>query len=182
MHTRSSDHDFNAPGHVHARVTSAWLSQSESGLNSLFVVVEFVYGLMGNSVALIADAGHNLSDVLGLAIAWIATALARQPPSKHYTYGLRSSSILAALFNAMFLLTTIGAIAWEAILTFWPSAAHGWQNRDDYRGPRHCHQWHYRIDVRVRTSQTSIFVGLFCTWRLMPPSQSVCFWLVALFS
>ena len=91
------------------------------GLNSLFVVVEFVYGLIGNSVALIADAGHNLSDVLGLAIAWIATALARQPPSKHYTYGLRSSSILAALFNAMFLLTTIGAIAWEAILGIWPS-------------------------------------------------------------
>ena len=150
MHTGSSDHNSNAPGHVHARVDFGLAFAIGIGLNSLFVVVEFVYGLIGNSVALIADAGHNLSDVLGLAIAWIATALARQPPSKHYTYGLRSSSILAALFNAMFLLTTIGAIAWEAI-QIWPSAAHGWQNRDDYRGPRHCHQWHYRIDVCVRT-------------------------------
>ena len=84
-------------------------------LNITFVVVEAVFGVLGNSVALLADAGHNLSDVLGLVIAWGASILARQPPSLRFTYGLRSSSILAALFNAMFLLVAVGAIAWEAL-------------------------------------------------------------------
>jgi cobalt-zinc-cadmium efflux system protein len=116
--TPSSDHAAQAPGHVHAPANFGMAFAIGIGLNTTFVVVEFVYGLIGNSMALIADAGHNLSDVLGLVIAWVATVLARQAPSKHYTYGLRGSSILAALFNAMFLLTTIGAIAWEAILRF----------------------------------------------------------------
>ena len=67
-------------------------------------------------MALLADAGHNLSDVLGLLVAWIATVLVkRPPPSKQFTYGLRGSSILAALFNAIFLSMAVGAIAWEAI-------------------------------------------------------------------
>jgi cobalt-zinc-cadmium efflux system protein len=69
----------------------------------------------GNSLALLADAGHNLSDVLGLAIAWVAAVLGKRRPSHRYTYGLRRSSILAALFNAMFLLVAVGAIAIEAI-------------------------------------------------------------------
>ena len=86
------------------------------GLNLAFVAVEFVYGVLGNSMALMADAGHNLSDVLGLVIAWVASVLTKRPPSPRYTYGLRSSSILAALFNAVFLLVAVGAIAWEAIL------------------------------------------------------------------
>ena len=87
-------------------------------LNSLFVAVEFGYGLIANSTALMADAGHNLSDVLGLALAWGAAILARKAPNERYTYGLRSSSILAALANAMFLLVACGAIAWEAVLRF----------------------------------------------------------------
>jgi cobalt-zinc-cadmium efflux system protein len=86
------------------------------GLNLTFVAVEFVYGLLANSVALIADAGHNLSDVLGLVIAWIASALSKQAPSSRYTYGLGRSSILAALVNAALLLVAVGAIAWEAVL------------------------------------------------------------------
>lgn len=85
-------------------------------LNSVFVVIEFGYGFFANSTALMADAGHNLSDVLGLVLAWTATILARKTPNERYTYGLRSSSILAALANAMFLLVACGAIAWEAIL------------------------------------------------------------------
>lgn len=85
-------------------------------LNLTFVAVEFVYGVLANSMALIADAGHNLSDVLSLAIAWIASVLARRPPSSRYTYGLGGSSIVAALFNAALLLVAVGAIAWEAIL------------------------------------------------------------------
>ena len=85
-------------------------------LNLIFVAVEFVYGVLANSMALVADAGHNLSDVLSLAIAWIASVLARRPPSSRLTYGLGGSSIVAALFNAVLLLVAVGAIAWEAIL------------------------------------------------------------------
>ena len=85
-------------------------------LNLTFVAVEFTYGVLANSVALMADAGHNLSDVLGLVIAWIASALSKRAPSSRYTYGLGGSSILAALFNAVLLLVAVGAIAWEAVL------------------------------------------------------------------
>ncbi len=87
-------------------------------LNSIFVVVEFAYGFVANSTALMADAGHNLSDVLGLLLAWGAAILARKAPGGRYTYGLRSTSILAALANAMFLLVACGAIAWEAVQRF----------------------------------------------------------------
>jgi len=87
-------------------------------LNTVFVVVEFGYGFVANSTALMADAGHNLSDVLGLLLAWGAAILARKAPSERYTYGLRSTSILAALANAMFLLVACGAIAWEAVQRF----------------------------------------------------------------
>jgi cobalt-zinc-cadmium efflux system protein len=87
-------------------------------LNMVYVVVEFAYGFLANSTALIADAGHNISDVLGLLLSWGAVILARKQPSKRYTYGLRSTSILAALANAMLLLVACGAIAWEAIHRF----------------------------------------------------------------
>lgn len=84
-------------------------------LNTGFVVVEVIFGLLGNSMALIADAGHNLSDVLALAVAWMAARAATRPPSARFTYGLAGSSILAALFNAVFLLVAVGAIALEAV-------------------------------------------------------------------
>jgi cobalt-zinc-cadmium efflux system protein len=84
-------------------------------LNSVFVAVEFFYGFLANSTALMADAGHNLSDVLGLMLAWGAAILAKRIPNQRYTYGLRSSSILAALFNAMLLMAACGGIAWEAV-------------------------------------------------------------------
>lgn len=87
-------------------------------LNSGFVICEAVFGILSHSLALLADAGHNLSDVLGLLLAWGASILARRPTTPRYTYGLRRSSILAALFNAIFLLLAIGAIAWEAIQRF----------------------------------------------------------------
>ncbi|MDN5936423.1 MAG: cation diffusion facilitator family transporter, partial [Nitrosospira sp.] len=87
-------------------------------LNITFVVVEFTYGFIANSTALMADAGHNLSDVLGLALAAGASILARKAANERYTYGLRSSSILAALANAMLLLIACGAIAWEAVQRF----------------------------------------------------------------
>lgn len=87
-------------------------------LNILFVAIEVVFGLFAHSLALLADAGHNLSDVLGLVLAWGAIYLSSSPPTARRTYGLRRSSILAALANAIFLLVSVGAIAWEAIQRF----------------------------------------------------------------
>jgi len=83
-------------------------------LNLLFVVVEAVAGFLSGSLALVTDAGHNLSDVLGLVLAWGAAVLASRPPTERRTYGYRKSSILAALFNALLLLA-VGAIGWEAV-------------------------------------------------------------------
>ena len=84
-------------------------------LNTGFIVAELVFGLIGHSLALLADAGHNLSDVLGLLMAWAAANLQDRRATQRYTYGLRRSSVLAALFNALLLLVSVGAIAWEAI-------------------------------------------------------------------
>jgi len=83
-------------------------------LNLAFVAIESVYGMLAHSMALLADAGHNLSDVLALALAWGASALARRSPSPRFTYGLGSSTILAALINAMLLMLVVGGIAVEA--------------------------------------------------------------------
>ena len=85
------------------------------GLNLAYVAVEAGYGLAAGSLALLADAGHNLGDVLGLALSWGAAALGRRGPSTRFTYGLRSSTILAALANALILLVVTGGIAWEAV-------------------------------------------------------------------
>jgi len=85
------------------------------GLNLAFVVVETLYGLRAHSLALVADAGHNLSDVIGLLLAWGAAIVGTRRPSPRRTYGFRRTSILAALGNALLLLLAVGAIAWEAI-------------------------------------------------------------------
>jgi cobalt-zinc-cadmium efflux system protein len=84
-------------------------------VNLAYVGAEVVAGIVSGSLALLADAGHNLSDVLGLSLSWGAAVLSRRQPSGRFTYGLRSSSILAALANAIILLVVIGGIAWEAI-------------------------------------------------------------------
>ncbi|PIE21980.1 MAG: cation transporter [Planctomycetota bacterium] len=87
-------------------------------LNIAFVVVELLYGTWAGSLALVADAWHNLSDVLGLLLAWGAYYAANKRPSARYTYGLRKSTILAALGSAILLLVALGAIGWEAIGRF----------------------------------------------------------------
>lgn len=87
-------------------------------LNVLFVAVEWTYGWLANSLALMADATHNLSDVLGLMLAWGGTVLARRQPSPRFTYGLRGTSILAALGNSVLLLLVTGGLMWEAIHRF----------------------------------------------------------------
>jgi cobalt-zinc-cadmium efflux system protein len=87
-------------------------------LNLGYVLVEVVFGIFGHSLALIADAGHNFGDVLGLLLAWGASYLAKRPSTVRRTYGWRRTSIMAALFNAIFLLVAVGAITWEAVLRF----------------------------------------------------------------
>lgn len=113
------DHDHaHGGGHSHAPADFGRAFAIGTVLNSGIVVLQAVYGLIAHSTALLADAGHNLSDVLSLIVAWGAASLAKRPPSERFTYGLRGSSIIAALFNAVFLLVVMGGIAWEAILRF----------------------------------------------------------------
>ncbi len=122
-HHSHDDHDHghhhhHGGGHVHAPASFGGAFTVGIALNLGFVVIEATYGVLGHSVALLSDAGHNLGDVLGLAVAWLASALVKRAPSDRFTYGLRGSSILAALFNSVFLLVTVGAISWEAIQRF----------------------------------------------------------------
>lgn len=86
-----------------------------AALNSLFVVAEFAAGFLSRSLALTADAGHNLGDVLSLLVGWYAVRLAARRPTESRTYGMRRSTILAAVWNSMFLMLVVGAIAWEAL-------------------------------------------------------------------
>lgn len=87
-------------------------------LNVIYIVIEALYGILINSMALIADAGHNLSDVLGLLLAWGAAFLAKSYPTKERTYGMRKSTILSALFNSILLFIAVGAILIESIRKF----------------------------------------------------------------
>jgi cobalt-zinc-cadmium efflux system protein len=87
-------------------------------VNSAFVAAEIIYGLKAGSLALLADAGHNASDVLGLCMAWGAVWLSRRKASERFTYGLQSVSIIAALANALLLLVAVGGIGWEAFERF----------------------------------------------------------------
>ena len=87
-------------------------------LNVIFVVIEVAYGVMANSLALITDAGHNLSDVLGLLLAWGATYLAGKRPSRRRTYGYSRATILASMFSGLLLLAAVAVISWEAINRF----------------------------------------------------------------
>ena len=120
---RAHGHDHAAHDHSHAHGGAHVYPPASFGrafaigiaLNLGFVVIEVLYGLIGNSVSLLADAGHNLGDVLGLGVAWLGSVLAKRAPTARFTYGMRGSSILAALFNAVFLLVTVGGLSWEAI-------------------------------------------------------------------
>ncbi len=110
-------HDGHSHGHGHGHAPADFGSAFLIGivLNTGFVVVEATYGWLSGSIALIADAGHNLSDVLALMLAWAASVAARRPASGRFTYGYKSSTILAALANAALLLIAVGAILFETI-------------------------------------------------------------------
>lgn len=131
-HGHHNEHDDHAHDHSHAHKDHAHDDHAHHGhhhapvdfgrafligiaLNTAFVGIEGLYGYLANSTALLADAGHNLSDVLGLATAWIAAVLSKRAPTARYTYGLRNTSILAALANAVLLLIACGAILLEAV-------------------------------------------------------------------
>ena len=111
-------HGGHGHGHSHAPASFGRAFAIGIALNIAFVLVEGGAGLWTGSVALLADAGHNLSDVLGLAVAWGGATLARSAPSKRFTYGLKGSTILAALLNALLLLVALGAILLEAVQRF----------------------------------------------------------------
>jgi cobalt-zinc-cadmium efflux system protein len=130
-HDPNHDHGAHGAGHgahahSHAPATFGRAFAVGIALNTAYVIAEALYGVLANSLALIADAGHNFGDVLSLAVAWFASSLARRAPTERYTYGLRGSSILAALSNAVVLLLVTGGIAWAAILKLaHPSPAGG---------------------------------------------------------
>lgn len=112
-HDHHNHHDHAGHGHGTSNFGRAFAIGVS--LNLAYVIVQVVFGIRANSVALLADAAHNLSDVLGLALAWGAIVLARRTPTQRFTYGLRGSSILAALANGAFLLLVTGGIVWEAV-------------------------------------------------------------------
>jgi cobalt-zinc-cadmium efflux system protein len=108
-------HKRDAHGHDHAPKDFGRAFAIGLTLNIGFVIAEVVFGILGNSMALLADAGHNVGDVLGLIVAWAGMTLSRRGPTARFTFGLGKSSVLAALLNAMFLLVAVGAITFEAI-------------------------------------------------------------------
>lgn len=110
-------HDQQASGHAHDHAPADFGRAFAIGisLNLGFVILEAGYGLISGSMALLADAGHNFSDVIGLLVAWGAARLGKVLPSKRFTYGFKGSSILAALANAVLLLVAVGAIIYGAI-------------------------------------------------------------------
>lgn len=112
-----SHHDHCAHNHGHSSIPNGFGRSFliAALLNATFIVAEIVYGLKANSLALLSDAGHNFGDVLGLLLAWGAWWLSKRAPSGRYTYGLRSSSIMAALVNVILLLIATGVIGWEAV-------------------------------------------------------------------
>ena len=118
-HDHANDHGHghaaHGHGHVHAPASFGRAFAIGITLNVAYVAGEVVYGLVAHSLALLADAGHNAGDVLGLAAAWLAASLGQRRPTARFTYGLRGSSILAALLNAVILLVVTGGIAAEAI-------------------------------------------------------------------
>lgn len=109
------DHDHGKQSHTHGPSKHGKAFAIGITLNLAFVIIETVYGILSHSMALVADAGHNLSDVLGLALSWGATLLAQRAPTKRRTYGFRSTTILASLTNAVVLLIVTGGIAWESL-------------------------------------------------------------------
>jgi cobalt-zinc-cadmium efflux system protein len=108
-------HHGHHHGHSHAPATFGSAFAIATVLNIALVAIQAAYGVLAHSMALFADAGHNAGDVLALVLAWGSHAISQKHPTERYTYGFRSSSIIAALINATILLVVTGAIAWAAL-------------------------------------------------------------------
>ena len=117
-HDHDHDKGSHPHGHAHAPADFGRAFAIGIALNLSYVFAQVVFGVLANSVALLADAAHNLSDVFGLVLAWGASVLVKRLPTRRFTYGLRKTSVLAALVNAGFLLLVTGGIAWEALHRF----------------------------------------------------------------
>jgi cobalt-zinc-cadmium efflux system protein len=117
-HDHGHAHHGHHHHHHHAPTSFGRAFAIGVALNGGFVVAEWLFGVAANSLALMADAVHNLGDVLSLLLAWLAVALSKRLPTARFTYGLRGSSILSALVNAIVLLLVTGALAWEALHRF----------------------------------------------------------------
>jgi cobalt-zinc-cadmium efflux system protein len=114
-HSHGHDHSHGHAGHSHAPDNFGWAFAIGAVLNTAFVIAELIFGYAANSLALISDAVHNLSDVIALLLAWGAAWLSQKQPTQRHTYGYRRASILAALFNAGLLLVAVGGIVVEAV-------------------------------------------------------------------
>lgn len=117
-HEGSAGNSHGHSGHAHAPKNFGRAFAIGTSLNLAYVIVQVAFGFAAHSLALLADAGHNLGDVLGLVLAWAASYLATRAPTQTRTYGWRRASVLAALANAIFLLVAVGGITWEAIRRF----------------------------------------------------------------
>ena len=118
-HDHSHGHHHHGPGGHHHHAPPADFSFAFAAgiaLNLAFVAVETAYGFWANSMALLADAGHNLSDVLGLVVAWVGAMLAKRPASRRFSYGYRGATILAALANAVILIVAVAFIVYHAVI------------------------------------------------------------------
>jgi cobalt-zinc-cadmium efflux system protein len=126
-HSHGHDHSHGHAGHSHAPDSFGWAFAIGATLNTAFVIAELIFGYAANSLALISDAIHNLSDVIALLLAWGATWLSQKQPTQRHTYGYRRASILAALFNAGLLLVAVGGIVVEAVNRLYsPAPVAGW--------------------------------------------------------
>ena len=126
-HSHAHGHAHGHAGHSHAPDNFGAAFAIGAALNTAFVVAELVFGYAANSLALISDAVHNLSDVVALLLAWGAAGLGQRRPTERHTYGYRRASILAALFNAGLLLVAVGGIVVEAVNRLMaPAAVAGW--------------------------------------------------------
>jgi cobalt-zinc-cadmium efflux system protein len=114
-HHHDDHHHGHHHGHSHAPATFGSAFAIATVLNLALVAIQAAYGVLAHSMALLADAGHNAGDVLALVLAWGSHAISQKHPTERYTYGFRSSSIIAALINATILLVVTGAIAWAAL-------------------------------------------------------------------
>jgi cobalt-zinc-cadmium efflux system protein len=126
-HSHGHDHSHGHAGHSHAPDNFDAAFAIGAALNTAFVIAELIFGYAANSLALISDAVHNLSDVFALLLAWGAAWLSQKQPTQRHTYGYRRASILAALFNAGLLLVAVGGIGVEAVnRLFAPAPVAGW--------------------------------------------------------